>query len=67
MDEKSFFPDHSLTDIVRRMNRNDDNKEEDLREANDMLFWWMAIRGYLKKQVLNVFNSEEIDQTRYQD
>jgi hypothetical protein len=67
MDEKSFFPDRSLTDIVRRMNKNDDNEEKDLREANDMLFWWMAIRGYLKKQVLNVFNSEEIDQTRYQD
>jgi len=67
MDEKSFFPDHSLTDIVRRMNKNDDNQEKDLHEANDMIFWWMAVRGFLKKQILNVFSSSQVDQTKYQE
>jgi hypothetical protein len=67
VDEKSLFADFTLTDLIRRANRNDDNSEKEQKELNDMLFWWKAMRAILKNQIPKLFDQTEYDPTRFQD
>ena len=64
VDEKSFFSNQTLTDLLRRLNKNDDNTEKDQREMNDMIFWWMAVRSFLKREIPRFFEETEIDRTK---
>jgi len=55
MDDKSLLPKSRLINLTRRINLNNHNSEKDIKDVNQMIFWWLALRDYIAKQIPNIF------------
>jgi len=64
MDEKSLLPRTRLIDLTRKINLNDQNSEKDIKDVNNMVFWWLVVRVFLAKQIPSIFEPAEYDQTK---
>jgi len=67
MDDKSLFSSHTLGDLMRRSNVNDENPVKEQKEVNDILFWWIAVYSYLKQKMSGLFDRSELDLPRFLD